>query len=178
MANLFYQNALLKRRGKTCLFVCIPQGIQAQDFFYIPKGCRILFLGFAGSLDKRFTIGNILEINQAVMPDGIRYSLSKTGIFEHADCGYAPCLLGKLAEQYCAIAEKNECQLIDMETSYCSAIACERKNRLTAWLLVTDQPSNINFWELDEKAQKCLEEGLQEALRAVFLLCEEMISYE
>lgn len=67
-----------------------------------------------------------------------------------AVCGYSPCMLGELAYKYCNCAQKNGGQIVDMETVYCARVALNNGCRFMSWVVISDIPGKINFWELSQ----------------------------
>ena len=52
-----------------------------------------------------------------------------------------------------------QCDVVDMETSFCAETAVEKNNRFTSLLLISDIPGKINFWELSNRDQKKLRDA-------------------
>ncbi len=168
MSGGFYANTVVRRQdGRRLAVVNVPQGVQAQDLCAVLTGKRIHFFGYAGSLDPAFEVGDVLEIARAVLPDGTARALHRTRRFPAAAGGYSPCLLGGPADAACAAARRAGCGVVDMEIAHCADAALRGANRFSAWVLVTDRPGDVNFWDVTPAMQARVRDGLQTVLDAL-----------
>lgn len=150
----FFENCVVKVEGsnKKGLIVLSPQGVFSKDIIELFTNVDILFFGLAGSLNKKIKIGSFVEAKSAVF-EKENINLITTGRHDIVKCGYSPCLIGKLAKKYCNLAKTMNCDVVDMETSYCAKTAIENNNRFTSLLLISDIPNVINFWEVSLEYQ-------------------------
>jgi purine-nucleoside phosphorylase len=173
--DCFYRNATFKLKYDTQgMLVCVPQGIQAQDLMFALKPKKILFFGFAGSLKQNLTIGSILEVSQVVDETGNVIILEKTEKFNQVVCGFSPCLLGDVALEHYSIACNFDCHVIDMETVYCAKAAKKNGHEFSSWLLVTDIPGLINFWEIEDFERNLINKAFKIALSSIQEYCLDL----
>lgn len=152
--DAFFQNSCFRaENGATGMLIHLPQGIGSQDVMYAFSDTNIIFYGYAGSLLTDVEIGSIVEVKTAIDSDGTQFPLNVTNTYKGAICGYSPCLLGKMASQYSGKARLAGCHVVDMETVYCANAAIQNSNNFTAWLVVSDIPGKMDFWELNEKTK-------------------------
>lgn len=150
----FFHNSIFQtKNGVTGMIVRIPQGICSQDVLYAFSGVQVIFYGYAGSLFEDIAIGSILEVENAIDPTGNVFPLESVSTFDTVTCGYSPCLLGDTASRHCEQARSAGCHVVDMEVVYCACAAKINLNHFTAFLVVSDIPYSINFWELDENTK-------------------------
>ena len=171
-----YQNTLFSdRNGAGGLLVLVPQGKQAQDAIYAIPGRYVLFFGYAGGLTESVSPGTLLEVRVAKDEEGLSWPLACSNVFPQIDCGYSPCMLGELAKKHWANARLQGCTVVDMEIAACAQAAQRNDCRLTAWVMVTDIPERIEFWDLTPEHHRALSENLIAALsRVVSLTAAEM----
>lgn len=169
--NSFFLNAQFdaknKRKG---LLILSPEGIAAQDSIYTFKNVDIIFYGYAGSIDKSIEIGTKIEIHSIV--DNERNNIIKELFcikqdYKKAICGYSPCMLGPLANKYSNKAQEKGAQIVEMEMVYCGMIALLNKCRFTAWVVISDMPGIINFWELKEQDKNKFEKAKNEVINDI-----------
>ncbi len=151
--GFFYNSLFQTKNGLTGMIVGIPQGICSQDVLYAFSGVQVIFYGYAGSLYEDITIGSIYEVENTIDPLGNVLPLDTVGTFDTVTCGYSPCLLGVNASRHCEQARLAGCHVVDMEIVYCAHAAKINLNRFTAFLVVSDIPDSINFWELNENTK-------------------------
>lgn len=169
----FYNNTIVDlENGKKIVIINIPQGIQAQDIFSILLKKRVLFFGYAGSLNEMYGIGTVWEIEDAIRSDGSKSTLVRTHMFPSVTGGYSPCMLGDLADYHCEMARKNQCDIVDMEIAYCAAAAEVNDNTFSAWALITDIPGLINFWEVPPEMQADMQNGVERVLATIKEFCK------
>lgn len=147
--NAFFENFVFRseKNDKKCIIILSPQGIAAKDVVELFRNNKIVFFGLAGSLNSRLGIGSFVEVEIAVNGEE-KIKLTTTGDYNIVKCGYSPCLIGKMAKEYCRMAKKQECDIVDMETAICAKTASENNNQFIALLLISDIPEVINFWEV------------------------------
>ena len=157
----FFENFVfrLNEKNKNGLIVLSPQGVSAKDIIELFENSKILFFGLAGSLNENLKIGSFVEVQNAVDENNNDVTLSITGKFETVKCGYSPCLLGNIAKKHCDLARKKNCDVVDMETSYCATTAKEHNNKFTSFLLISDIPEVQNFWEVSVEEQAKLKQS-------------------
>ena len=126
-----------------------------------------MFFGLAGSLNNKYSIGSFVEVELAEDENGEITKLNTTGKKEKVKCGYSPCLLGKIEKKYCEFARKENCDVVDMETTYCAKTAIENNNRFVSLLLISDIPKKINFWELSDINYNKLKEARKDAINEI-----------
>lgn len=171
-AKGFYQNARLRTFGKGTfdsgngLIVCVPQGIQAQDILWVLPRCAVLFIGYAGSLSGVLEIGGIVEVVETLDEKGLVYPLETTKRYPGIRCGSSPCLLGVRAEECCQRGLAWGCCAVEMETAALAAAAEKNGQRLTAWLLITDAPGAVGFWEVDKPQRQAVNTAKRELVSA------------
>lgn len=135
------------------MIVIIPQGLSSQDVLYAFSGVKVIFYGYAGNLSENIAIGSILEVETAIDTTGKKYRLDTVGGFDVVVCGYSPCLLGDTASRHCEQARLAGCHVVDMEIVYCVRAAKINLNNFTAFIVVSDIPGSINFWDLNENTK-------------------------
>lgn len=169
--NSFFKNAQFdakdKRKG---LLILSPEGIAAQDTIYMFKNIDIIFYGYAGSLDKSIEIGTKIEIHSILDNESnniIKKLYCVKQDYKKAICGYSPCMLGPLADKYSSTAKENGAQIVEMETVYCGKIALSNKCKFTAWVVISDMPGVINFWELKEQDKNKLKKARNEVINDI-----------
>lgn len=150
--NVTFETAT-KRKG---MLIKVPEGISAQDVMYAFSNIDFFFFGYAGGLLEKKMFGTVVEVSSAIDIDGVIYSLECVGLYKSVVCGYSPCLLGQLAKQFSRKMRSQKCEVIDMEVVYCTSAALQNSNHITAYLLITDIPGEINFWELSNEEKKLL----------------------
>lgn len=150
--NVIFETAN-KRKG---MLIRVPEGIAAQDVMYAFSNIDIFFFGYAGGLLEKEMFGTVVEVSTAIDVDGVMYPLKCSGLYKSAVCGYSPCLLGQLAQQYSRKMRRRKCEVVDMEVVYCTREALQNSNHITAYLLITDVPGKINFWELENEEKSFL----------------------
>ena len=160
MAKGFYQNAWQRTTGG--LVVRIPQGIQAQDILWVLPACTVLFIGFAGSPGGMLEVGSVVEAAETLNEEGRVYPLETTGVYPGIRCGCSPCLLGTRAEECCRRALVWDCRAVEMETAALAVAAKKNGQRMTAWLLITDAPGAVGFWEVDRLRRQSLNRAQRE----------------
>ena len=166
--NCFFENYVFNvNNKKKGMIILAPQGIAAKDIIELFDNTNILFFGLAGSINSKIKIGNMFEVEFAIDERGNDYKLNTTGIYKTVKCGYSPCLLGNIAKEYCDIAKKNECDIVDMETVYCAKTAIELNNKFVSLQLISDIPEIINFWELDEQKKNELKKYRRLAINKI-----------
>jgi purine-nucleoside phosphorylase len=162
------------------LIVLLPQGIAAQDIFFVINAPKILFIGFAGGLNDTIPIGTIVEVSNAIDESGSKHKTKPMGLFKNCNCGYSPCLLGEKAKYYQNNANKYNCEIIDMETVYCVQAAHENNLELTVWLIITDMPGKYDFWEIDKNNKSKVENSIYKLSQIIsskeFYLCNMRIN--
>lgn len=171
--NGFFENCIFRihdEKDKRGMLILSPQGISSKDIIELFSNINILFFGLAGSLDKKYEIGSFVEVVLAKDEYGKIARLHTIGKKEMVKCGYSPCLLGEIEKKYCEFARKENCDVVDMETTYCAKTAIERNNRFVSLLLISDIPKTINFWELSDIERNKLKEGRRAAI-------DEIINY-
>ena len=170
--NGFFGNCTFRihKNDKRGILVLSPQGISSKDIIELFSNTNILFFGLAGSLNNEYKIGNFVEVETAEDEYGNITKLSTTGKYEKVKCGYSPCLLGKIEKRYCEFAKKENCDVVDMETTYCAKTASEKNNKFVSLLLISDIPKMVNFWELSGTEAKKLKEGRKYAI-------DEIVNY-
>lgn len=156
----FFENCVFKitENNKKGIIILSPQGISAKDILELFENTKILFFGLAGSLNPRLEIGTFVEVATAINGKE-KIKLTTTGDFMPVQCGYSPCLIGKMAKEYCDISRKQNCDVVDMETAICAKTANETNNKFIALLLISDIPEIINFWEVPENMKIKLADG-------------------
>ena len=161
----FFENCVFKitENSKKGIIILSPQGIAAKDIVELFENTKILFFGLAGSLNPRLEIGSFVEVETAINGKE-KINLNTTGNFMTVQCGYSPCLIGKMAKEYCEISRKQNCDVVDMETVICAKVAIEKNNQFIALLLISDIPEIINFWEVPENMKIKLTEGRKIAI--------------
>lgn len=164
--NVFFKNCVFKteKNNKKGLLILSPQGIASKDIIELFSNINILFFGLAGSLNKQLQIGSFVEVERAINERKENITLVTTGKYKKVKCGYSPCLLGNVAEEYCNLARVTKCDVVDMETSCCAETALENSNKFISLLLISDIPNVTNFWELSEIEQKKLKEARLNAI--------------
>lgn len=163
--SAFFENCIFKitKNSKKGIIILSPQGIAAKDIVELFENTKILFFGLAGSLNSRLEIGSFVEVETAINGKE-KIKLTTTGNFMTVQCGYSPCLIGKMAKEYCEISRKQNCNVVDMETVICAKTAVETNNQFIALLLISDIPEIINFWEVPENMQIKLGESRKKAI--------------
>ena len=162
--NAFFKNCVFEKNNKKGLLILSPQGIASKDIVELFNNVKILFFGLAGSLNKQLKIGSFVEVENAINERKENIILTTTGKYKKVKCGYSPCLLGNIAEEYYNWAKIKNCDVIDMETAYCAEVALEKGNQFISLLLISDIPNVVNFWELSEEEQKELKEARIDAI--------------
>lgn len=161
----FFENYNFKTaNNKIGMLILSPQGIAAKDVIELFSDTNILFFGMAGCLNSKYKIGDLVEVKEAIDKYKNNTILYTTEKYPKVNCGYSPCLVGKIAQKYCEIARENNCDVVDMETTYCAQTAIEKNNKLTTLLLISDIPEIINFWELSDAQKKELKVGREKAI--------------
>lgn len=167
--NGFFENCIfrLHKENKKGMLILSPQGIASKDIIELFSNIDILFFGLAGSLNNKYSIGSFVEVELAEDENGEITKLNTTGKKEKVKCGYSPCLLGKIEKKYCEFARKENCDVVDMETTYCAKTAIENNNRFVSLLLISDIPKKINFWELSDINYNKLKEARKDAINEI-----------
>lgn len=169
--NCFFENYIFKTaNNKVGVLILSPQGIASKDIIELFSNTKILFFGMAGCVNSKYKIGDLVEVQEAMDKYKTNTILYTSEKYPKVKCGYSPCLVGKIAQEHCEIARKNNCDVVDMETTYCAQTAIEKNNKLTSLLLISDIPKVINFWELSDIQKKKLKIGREKAI-------DEMINY-
>lgn len=168
--NGFFENCIFRlndEEDKRGILILSPQGIASKDIIELFSNINILFFGLAGSLNKKYEIGSFVEVILAEDEYGEISKLNTIGKKEMVKCGYSPCLLGEIEKKYCEFARNENCDVVDMETTYCAKTAIERNNRFVSLLLISDIPKVINFWELSDIERNKLKEGRKDAINEI-----------
>jgi len=156
----FYPNSYFRLENEMRgMIVLTPQGISSQDIIYAFSDIDVLFYGLGGSLIETITIGSIVEVSSAVSTNGVTSPLVETGKFKSVVCGYSPCLLGDEAARYCNEAVLAGCHVVDMEVVACASAAIKNSVRFTSWLVVSDIPGKINFYDLNDNLKSNLSQS-------------------
>lgn len=161
----FFENCVfkLKKNRRKGMIILSPQGIAAKDIVELFKNTKIIFFGLAGSLNPNLKIGSFVEVETAISQKE-KFKLTTMGKLMTVRCGYSPCLIGKIAKEYCDMSKKQKCDVVDMETVFCAKTAIEANNKFIALLLISDIPEIINFWELSENMKIKLAESRKIAI--------------
>lgn len=162
----FFKNGLINYKDKKILIVMSPQGIASKDIVELFSDTNILFFGLAGSLDLKYEIGEFFEVDKAVYNSKI-IDLSVSNKLKKVRCGYSPCLIGELADEYCDKARKNKCNVVDMEIAVCAETAKKKNNRFLAFVLISDMPHKVNFWEVTKELQKKISKERKNAIKKI-----------
>ena len=166
----FFENYMFKTtNNKIGMLILSPQGIAAKDVIELFSDTTILFFGMAGCVNNKYKIGDLVQVKEAMDKYKNNTKLHTTEKYPKVNCGYSPCLVGKIAQEHCEIARKNNCDVVDMETTYCAQTAVEKNNKLTALLLISDIPDTINFWELSDVQKKELKSGREKAIDEIII---------
>lgn len=162
----FFRNGLINYKDKKILIVMLPQGIASKDIVELFSDTNMLFFGLAGSLDLKYEIGEFFEVDKAVYNSKI-INLNVSNKFKKVKCGYSPCLLGELADEYCDKARKEKCNIVDMEIAVCAATARKKNNRFLAFVLISDIPHKVNFWEVTKELQEKISKERRNAVKEI-----------
>lgn len=175
----FFENCIFKitKNDKKGIIILSPQGIASKDIVELFENTKILFFGLAGSLNPRLEIGSFVEVETAINRKE-KIKLTTTGDLITVQCGYSPCLIGKMAKEYCEIAKKQNCDVVDMETVICAKTAIETNNQFIALLLISDIPEIINFWELPENMKIKLTEGRKISVDKIVNYINDLVGKE
>lgn len=168
----FYQGIYSCMAYNSFFVIKCPQGIQAQDALFPIYNKKVLFVGYAGALDK-WKIGDIVAVEHVVLPSGEIINLSGLQFEKTGVCGYSPALLGNIAKEFQTKALQNKCSLVDMEVAFCASISSANNNDLYALMLITDMPNLIEFWALNDIEKNMLNGGKKRFLRTIFNLMEK-----
>lgn len=186
----FYPACMLEgRNGKRILLIKAAQGIQGQDVCCLFTETVFLFIGYAGGISERVSLGKVYEVSCATKPDEREIGLgwgdtltSRAGKdmwskgFESVKVGYSPAMVGEITDKFYTAAKEAGCDAVDMEISYCAGTCRNFKyqNRFRALILITDIPGKRNFWdinvverELIHAGEKTLTEATRECIREV-----------
>ena len=162
--NTFFENCIFNvKKSKKGIVILSPQGIAAKDIVELFENTKIVFFGLAGSLNSELQIGSFVEVDSAIYQND-RFKLTTTKDLRTVKCGYSPCLLGDIAEEYCENARKQNCNVVDMEVAVCARTAIKNKNNFFALLLISDIPGIISFWEVPKDVQIKLTEERKNAI--------------
>lgn len=199
----FYESYLITGiNGKKILLVKTAQGVQCQDIFWPFQNICILFIGYAGGISDRIRLGAIYGVEFAMHPSVynktihlMRKKNEETGFSSmqqwlflrnsgdsefffpdnsiKAGCSLA--MIGEVADTFCNNARQYCCDIVDMEISYCANICLENRNIFEAFVLITDLPSKINFWELSINDQNVVSEGNKTLVSVVIEYIKEEV---
>ncbi|MCR5837215.1 MAG: hypothetical protein K6G88_11965 [Lachnospiraceae bacterium] len=169
--DCFFENAKFETvKGRKGIIIYSPQGIASQDCICLFRNAEIIFFGYAGSLADDIVVGTKIEVDTVIdnetgnIVEGLHCLRSD---YTRAVCGYSPCMLGELADQYGEKARSKNGTIIDMETAYCATVALKNLCKFTSWVVVSDIPNTVNFWELSEDEMKLFKQAKNEVINDI-----------
>lgn len=171
----FFDNFCFLYNGIRGIIILSPQGLSACDVIELFENKTILFVGLAGSLNKSLSVGEFVEVEQCIDEENNKEKLSGPQLFTLVSCGYSPCMIGSYQKKYFELAQKNKCDVIDMETVYCCKISQKNGNKFTSLLLISDIPEYKNFYELTEGDRRLLLLGRQNFLEQIKLYINYLV---